>query len=103
MDNSNLTSWVLSVGFVWFVLAVFLGATGMVATLRPPFPQILVAALTVGLLLAFSKAHSFRSWINGLPMQALLLPHAVRFVGFYFLALHAQGKLPFAFAVPGGW
>jgi hypothetical protein len=24
-------------------------------------------------------------------------------VGFYFLALHARGELPWAFAVPGGW
>jgi hypothetical protein len=38
-----------------------------------------------------------------LPLPALLLPHASRFAGFYFLTLHAQGKLPYAFAVPGGW
>jgi hypothetical protein len=31
------------------------------------------------------------------------LPHVVRFVGFYFLVLHARGELPRAFAVPGGW
>src|SRR3954464_6449456 len=38
-----------------------------------------------------------------LPLPALLLPHASRFVGMYFLVLHARGELPFAFAVPGGW
>lgn len=27
----------------------------------------------------------------------------MRFIGFYFLVLHARGELPRAFAVPGGW
>lgn len=33
----------------------------------------------------------------------MVLYHVVRFVGFYFLALYAEGRLPYAFAVPGGW
>ena len=35
--------------------------------------------------------------------RALVLFHVTRFVGFYFLVLHARGELPWAFAVPGGW
>jgi hypothetical protein len=36
-------------------------------------------------------------------LRALVLFHLTRFVGFYFLVLHARGELPWAFAVPGGW
>ena len=36
-------------------------------------------------------------------LRALALFHVTRFVGFYFLVLHARGELPWAFAVPGGW
>jgi hypothetical protein len=38
-----------------------------------------------------------------LPLPVLLVPHASRFVGFYFLVLQSRGELPYAFAVPGGW
>jgi hypothetical protein len=98
-----VTARVFIIGTIWLVVAVFLGAMGVVASLRPPLPQIVVVVLTAALLVAFWKGAAFRSWIMELPMPALLLPHASRFVGFYFLALHARGELPYAFAVPGGW
>jgi len=94
---------VLIIGFIWPVVAVWLGVTGLVAALRPPAPQLILAGLTAALLLAFCRSSAFRSWVMGLPLQALLLPHAVRLVGIYFLVLRARGELPYAFAVPGGW
>ena len=36
-------------------------------------------------------------------IRGLTLIHVTRFVGAYFLVLHARGELPWAFAVPGGW
>src|SRR5262249_23019424 len=44
-----------------------------------------------------------RRWVDGLPLQALILLHVSRFVGIYFLILHQRGQLPWAFAIPGGW
>jgi hypothetical protein len=41
--------------------------------------------------------------VETVDLRALVLFHLTRFVGFYFLALHARGELPWAFAVPGGW
>jgi hypothetical protein len=98
-----MTTRVLILGAFWFALSFVLGAMGVIATLRPPAPQIVVAALTAALLVAFWKGAAFRAWIMSLPLPALLLPHGSRFVGFYFLVLHARGELPYAFAVPGGW
>jgi hypothetical protein len=94
---------VLVVGIVWFITALVLSATGVVGALKPPFPQVVLMGLTVGLLLAFWRAPGFRSWVLDLPLSILLLPHAVRFVGLYFMNLYARGELPYAFAVPGGW
>jgi len=98
-----MTKRVLIIGSLWFGLVLALGATGVAASMRPPLPQIVVAVLTTALLVAFWKGAAFRPWIMALPMPALLLPHASRFVGFYFLVLYARGELPYAFAVPGGW
>jgi hypothetical protein len=71
--------------------------------MRPPLPQIILLGSASLVLLAFWRARSFRAWIFSLPPRALVLPHLARFVGIYFLVLHARGELPYAFAVPGGW
>ena len=52
--------------------------------------------------MALLKSRPFRDWLLALPLRALILFHAIRFVGFYFLWLWRRGELPFAFAVPGG-
>jgi hypothetical protein len=98
-----MTAKVVTIGLIWLAIAAVAGATGAIAALRPPLPQIILVAITAALLLAFWKGTRFRAWTLSLPLRALLVPHAARFVGFYFLALHARGELPYAFAVPAGW
>jgi hypothetical protein len=98
-----MTCRVLVVGTIWFIIALVLSATGVVAELKPPLPQVVLAGLIAVQLLAFWRAPAFRFWVLNLPLTMLLLPHAVRFVGIYFLALYARGELPYTFAVPGGW
>ena len=48
-------------------------------------------------------APPFRRFVERVDLRALVLFHLTRFVGVYFLVLHARGELPWAFAVPGGW
>lgn len=93
----------LLAGFVWLALAIGAGATGRVAALRPPAPQLLLAGLTAALLLAGMILPGFRRWLGGLKLRQIVALHLTRFVGVYFLVLHGRGQLPFAFAVPGGW
>jgi hypothetical protein len=98
-----MTKKVLIIGSLWFGLTVAMGATGVAANLHPPLSQAVLAVLTAALLVVFWKGAAFRVWIMALPMPVLLLPHASRFVGIYFLVLYARGELPYDFAVPGGW
>jgi hypothetical protein len=88
---------------LWFVAAVFLTASGRLALLRPPGPQLILVGLTVALLAAGAALPGFRIWRAGLNLRQLVALHLTRFVGIYFLVLYSRGTLPFAFAVPGGW
>jgi len=91
------------IGFVWFVAALAIGASGRLADLAPPRPQLLLAGLTVALVLAALIVPSFRDWLFELDPRTVIAIHLTRFVGIYFLVLYGRGLLPFQFAVPGGW
>jgi len=87
------------VGLLWFLVALGLGATGGVASWRPPMPQVVLVGLTVLLLVAFVALARFRRWLRALDLRWL-----VALVGIYFLVVYYRdGALPRAFAVPGGW
>jgi hypothetical protein len=88
---------------VWLLLALVLGATGRIARLHPPAPQLVLAGLTAMLLGAGAAFTGFRDWLRQLNLRLLLGLHLSRFVGAYFLVLYRRGELPYAFAVPGGW
>jgi hypothetical protein len=93
----------LSLGAAWLLLAVFLGASGWVARLHPPAPQMVLAGLTLLLLGCGVTFYGFRAWLSQLDLRPIIALHLTRFVGGYFLLLHRRGELPYAFAVPGGW
>ena len=88
---------------VWFLLAAGAGLSGRSAQLRYPAPQLVLGTLTLLCLAAVTWVPAIRDWVNGLDVRALTALHLTRFVGISFLLLHAAGKLPWAFAVPGGW
>lgn len=64
---------------------------------------MVLVGLTIALLVAARLWSPLRSFVATVDLRALALFHVTRFVGFYFLVLHARGELPWAFAVPGGW
>jgi hypothetical protein len=94
---------VLIILLIWCVSASILGALGVLATLHPPFPQVILFGLVALLLTAYRFSKEFRLWISSIPLTWLISVHSVRFVGFYFLWLYEQRQLPFTFAVLGGW
>jgi hypothetical protein len=87
----------------WLLAAITIGATGILVRLRPPAPQLILASLTIGLLLAWRLSSSFRGWIRTIDLRVLIAVHVTRFVGFYFLFLCGRGELPCSFAIPAGW
>lgn len=94
---------VLVAGMIWFVVALTLGASGVVRAWRPPVPQAVLLALTGALLLAFQFASSFRAWLMAIDIRQIVALHVTRLVaGGAFLVCYQRGDLPWAFAVPGG-
>jgi len=97
------TTKVLIAAGIWLLLALAAGASGVTARLVPPLPQAVLLGLVVIQFLLFAFYTGFRSWCMSIDLRALVLFHVTRFVGIYFLILYSEGRLPYAFAVPGGW
>lgn len=87
----------------WLGAVSFLGITGRAATLQPPLPQIAILAVTALLALAVARVPWLHRFAFGVDPRVLVRLHVARFVGGTFLFLHAEGRLPTDFAVPGGW
>ena len=94
---------VLLAGLLWLLLAIGLGASGVLQRLNPPAPQLILAGLTGALLLAGARSRRLRAWALSVELRALVALHVSRFVGAAFLSFFRRGELPFAFAVPGAW
>lgn len=98
-----MTYKVIAVSALWFFVSFLAGALGFTSSLVPPAPQIILFGLVVLLILLFLFLQPFKSWCLTVDVRALVLIHITRFVGIYFLILYSQGRLPYDFAVPGGW
>lgn len=103
MDSAPTGRAYIVIAALWFVSAFALGASGRLARLHPPAPQLVLAGLTILLIGCGVVFSGFRRWAAELDARSILVVHLTRFVGFYFLLLHRRGELPYAFAVPGGW
>ena len=90
-------------GLLWLVVAIAVGASGGIAKLRPPAPQLILLGLTAALVAVDRWSRSFRGWNDALDLRAVVALHLTRFVGLYFLVLCRRGELPPSFAVPAGW
>lgn len=88
---------------IWFIAALAAGATGLVARLQPPLPQVLLFCLTAMTLVAAVVVPSVKAWVKSLPLESFVALHLTRFVGIYFLVLYRRGLLPWDFAILGGW
>lgn len=99
-DGRNLGLTILA---LWLVLAAAVGASGFMATLQPPVPQIIIVGLTALALVLTLRVSPVREWIAEIDPRWLVAFHLTRYVGFYFLVLYDRGELPRGFAVYGGW
>ena len=88
---------------VWLLIAIVLGASGRLAVLKPPAPQLVVVALTISSLAAVLVVPRLREWADNASIRSLVTLHLCRFVGIYFLVLAHSGLLAPAFAIPAGW
>ena len=88
---------------IWLVLAIAVGASGRMAGLRPPQPQIILAILTLAASIAVFAIRALRNWARTIPVAGLVAWHLTRLVaGAYFLVLAGRSTLPRSFAYPAG-
>jgi hypothetical protein len=88
--------------WLWLIAALLAGRLLLLPRVPMPAVQGILLGLTALLVLAYRGSAVFRAWADSIPLRTLVALHATRFVGFYFIYLHGQGRLPYAFAVPGG-
>ena len=87
----------------WLALAVFVAASGRLAAIPFPGPQLVLVALAALALFLGTRVGSVRAWVDAVPLRVLVGVHVVRLVGFAFLALAARGLLSPVFAERAGW
>jgi len=102
--NSNQRSAQFLLGMsVWFVLACVVGASGRIAALAPPQPQLLIAALSIALFLWGWFHPGLRDWLAQVNLRGFVAFHITRFVGIAFLLMSARGEMSAEWALPAGW
>src|SRR5262245_26558545 len=77
----------------WLALAVVVAASGRLAAIPFPGPQLVLVGLAALSLFLGTSVGSVRAWVDAVPLRGLVGVHAVRLVGFAFLALAARGQL----------
>lgn len=87
----------------WVALALLAGATGFLARLPFPGPQVIFLGLFVATFVAGASVPALRAWVDGLSLRTLIGINALRFIGITFLVLAAQGRIAPVFAARAGW
>jgi hypothetical protein len=87
----------------WGLLATITGALHLLALLPPVGAQLLIIGLSLGFSVALARVGWLAAAAATIPVRAILAAHLVRFIGFYFLWLQTQGRLPVEFAQRAGW
>jgi hypothetical protein len=93
----------LAAMLVWFVLACAAGVSGRVASLTPPQPQLVIAALSLVLLVSGWVLPGMRAWRSEVNLRGFVAFHVTRFVGIAFLMMSARGEMSVEWALPAGW
>jgi hypothetical protein len=92
-----------TVAGLWLLLSLIVGRARLLGSAPPPAIQGILLGLVLVVMFSFWRSSVLRGWVFGIDIRALILFHLTRFVGIYFLNLFSRGKLPYAFAVLGGW
>jgi hypothetical protein len=88
--------------WTWVGGAVVAGHFLVLQSLPPAAVQAILFGLTTLVLFGYFRIAAVRAWIDALELRSIVLLHVTRFVGIAFLVLYHRGRLPYAFAVPGG-
>ena len=99
-----MTRKIVVVLFVWAAAATALSLSGILLKTPGPALQIILFSLVALMVVASAVSKDLRAWALNLSLRRLTIFHIWRIIpGTAFLVLHSQGRLPWAFAVPGGY
>jgi hypothetical protein len=87
----------------WLALALIAGATGFLARMPFPGPQLIFLALFIATLVAAIGVPALRAWVDARPLRTLVGINALRFIGIAFLLVAARGQMDPVFAARAGW
>ncbi len=89
----------------WFVLILAIGATGALSPAVGGAPALGLAVIlpVAALVWAYFALPTVRNAMAATPLPALIALHAIRVLGFSFIVLYAEGRLPAPFAPSAGW
>jgi len=95
---------VLAALCAWFALILAIGATGALSPAGGGAPALglTVVLPIVALVWAYFALPSVRKAMAAAPLPALIAVHAIRLLGFTFIVLYAEGRLPAPFAPSAG-
>jgi len=88
---------------LWGAAVTAAGSVHLLAHLPPFMLPVLVACLTAAFGRAVTRRGAVREALAGLSLRQILAANVLRFIGFYFLWLNLQGRLPKEFADRAGW
>src|SRR5438552_7933053 len=89
----RLPSAAVAAAAVWFGLALLAGATGFLARLPFPGPQLTILTLVVATFAAGTLIPALRDWIRALPIRAPIRLNAIRSIRAWSLAFATRGQL----------
>jgi hypothetical protein len=95
--------WLPVFAWGWLAVAVVVAASGRLAAIPFPGPQLVLVGLAALVLFLGTRVGSVRAWVEHVPLRVLVGVHVVRLVGFAFLALSGRGLLSPVFAERAGW
>lgn len=98
-----MTRRILLILAVWLLAATAAGGSGLWLRLPTPLAGSTLWLLVAALLLAWWRSPALAGWLREVDSRVLVLVHVTRLVGIWFLVLFQRGRLPFAFATPGGY
>ena len=99
-----MTRKIVIVLLIWGAAATAISLSGILLKTPGPTMQIILFLLLGLMVVASAVSRDLRAWTLNLSLRRLTLFHVWRIVpGTAFLVLHSQGRLPWAFAVPGGY
>lgn len=93
-----------AIALAWLIAAIAAAASGRVAALAFPTPQVIVVSLTLALIAGYLGSEGFRSWLHAIDLRWLVGIHLVRLLaGGMFVSMGRQGTLSPGFALPAGY